>query len=95
MVNLALFLELHRLTYISGVQMAKYKPYSYDQGQLIPVMFSKQILPGTLEFALNQLVDEKLDLSIFDSRFRNDEIGAPAYTRGYFLKLFCLHTREA
>jgi hypothetical protein len=52
--------------------MAKYKPYSYDQGQFIPVFFSKQILPGTFEFALTQLIDNKLNLSIFDKKFQND-----------------------
>ena len=67
--------------------MAKYKPYSYAQGQFIPVIFSKQILPGTFEFALNQLIDEKLNLSIFDSRFRNDEVGAPAYDPRILLKI--------
>lgn len=67
--------------------MAKYKPYSYGQGQFIPVFFSEQILPGTFEFALNQLIDKKLDLSTFDSRFRNDETGAPAYDPRILLKI--------
>lgn len=67
--------------------MARYKPYSYAQGQLIPVIFSKQILPGTFEFALNQLIDNKLDLSIFDSRFRNDKTGSPAYDPRILLKI--------
>jgi len=50
--------------------VAKYKPYSYAQGQLIPVMFSKQIQPGTFEFTLNHLIDNGLkkgDRSIFYS----------------------------
>ena len=67
--------------------MAKYKPYSYGQGQFIPVFFSEQILPGTFEFALNQLIDKKLDLSNFDSRFRNNETGAPAYDPRILLKI--------
>ena len=32
--------------------MAKYKPYSYKQGQFIPVYFDKQIQPGTFEYTL-------------------------------------------
>jgi transposase len=67
--------------------MAKYKPYSYGQGQFIPVFFAEQILPGTFEFALNQLIDDKLDLSIFDIRFKNDETGAPAYDPRILLKI--------
>ena len=27
--------------------MARYKPYDYSQGKLIPVFFKDQILPGT------------------------------------------------
>ena len=67
--------------------MAKYKPYSYAQGQLIPVMFSKQIQPGTFEFTLNHLIDHELDLSYFDSRFINDETGAPAFDPRILLKI--------
>jgi len=67
--------------------MARYKPYSYGQGQFIPVFFSEQILPGTFEFALNQLIDERLDLSLFDAKYRNDETGAPAYDPRILLKI--------
>ena len=51
--------------------MAKYKPYSYAQGQFIPVFFNKQIQEGTFEYSLSYLIDNELDLSIFDNRFRN------------------------
>ena len=67
--------------------MAKYKPYSYAQGQFIPVNFAEQILPGTFEFALSQLIDQKLDLSIFDKSFRNDKTGSPAYDPRILLKI--------
>ncbi len=67
--------------------MAKYKPYSYAQGQFIPVFFSKQIQPGTFEYTLNYLIDNELDLSIFDERFRNDITGAPAYDPRILLKV--------
>ncbi|OKY74488.1 MAG: transposase [Desulfobulbaceae bacterium DB1] len=67
--------------------MAKYKPYCYAQGQLIPVMFSRQIQPGTFEFTLNHLIDHELDLTCFDSRFTNDETGAPAFDPRILLKI--------
>lgn len=70
--------------------VAKYKSYSYAQSQLIPVIFSKQVLPGTFEFAVNQLIDEKLDLTLFDSRFNNDDGGAPAYDPRILLKIILL-----
>ncbi len=67
--------------------MAKYKPYSYAQGQFIPVFFNKQIQKGTFEYTLNYLIDSELDLSIFDLRFKNDETGAPAYDPRILLKI--------
>ncbi len=67
--------------------MAKYKKYSYDQGVFLPVYFAKQILPGTFEFTLNHLIDNEVDLSVFDSRYNNDETGAPAYDPRILLKI--------
>lgn len=67
--------------------MAKYKPYSYSQGAFIPVHFDHQIQPGTFEFTLNHIIENELDLSIFDSRFSNDETGAPAYAPKLLLKV--------
>jgi transposase len=67
--------------------VARYKPYSYTQGQFIPVFFSQQIQKGTFEYSLSYLIDNELDLSIFDSRFRNDETGAPAYDPRILLKI--------
>lgn len=67
--------------------MAKYKDYSYAQGKFIPIHFDKQVLPGTFEYTLNHLIDNELNLSIFDQRFRNDETGAPAYDPKILLKI--------
>ena len=67
--------------------MARYKKYSYSQTKLLPVSFSSQILPGTFEYALNFLIDNELDLSIFDHFYRNDETGASAYDPAILLKI--------
>lgn len=67
--------------------MARYKSYSYAQGKFIPVHFEKQIIPGTFEYSLNYLIDHKLDLSIFDERYRNEETGASAYDPRILLKI--------
>ena len=53
--------------------MAKYKHYNYSQNVLIPLSLSEQIAPGTLEFAINVLVEERMDMSRFDAKFKNDE----------------------
>jgi transposase len=67
--------------------MAKYKPTSTTQGILTPVHLSHQIQEGTFEYTLNFLVENVLDLSILDSRFKNDETGAPAYAPKILLKI--------
>ena len=67
--------------------MARYKSYSYAQGKFIPVCFEKQIIPGTFEYSLKHLIDQELDLSIFDERYRNEETGATAYDPRILLKI--------
>ncbi len=67
--------------------MARYKHYSYEQGQFIPVQFERQILPETFEYALDYIVDEIMDVSIFEGRIKNDEMGAPAYDPRILLKI--------
>ena len=67
--------------------MARYKDYNYDQSKLLPINFSEQILPGSFEYTVNYLVDNELDLSIFDARYKNDETGSPAYDPAILLKI--------
>jgi transposase len=67
--------------------MARYKYYSYEQGQFIPVQFDRQILPDTFEYALDYIVDNIMDVSVFEGRIKNDETGAPAYDPRILLKI--------
>jgi len=67
--------------------MARYKDYDYSQGKFIPIHFDRQILPGTFEYSLHYLIDNEIDLSVFDLRYRNDEMGAPAYDPAVLLKI--------
>ena len=67
--------------------MARYKEYDYTQGKFIPIHFDKQILPGTFEYTLHYLINNEIDLSIFDLRYQNDETGAPAYDPAILLKI--------
>jgi hypothetical protein len=59
--------------------MARYKRYDADQDKFIPVSFREQILPGTFEYALSEIVDQHIDLSVFASRYANDATGRLAY----------------
>jgi transposase len=67
--------------------MAKYKYYDYRQTTLLPIHFDRQILPGTFEYTLNELIDHHIDLSVFEDRYRNDAGGAPAYDPAILLKI--------
>ena len=67
--------------------MARYKEYSYDQGMFLSVNFHDQIVPGTFEYALNHIVENELDVSIFESKYRNDDTGAPAFAPEILLKI--------
>ena len=66
--------------------MPRYK-YIDTNPKSLPVDLARQLLPGTFEHALNQLLDHEIDLGRFDARFRNDETGAPAYPPAVLLKV--------
>jgi transposase len=70
--------------------MARYKITQRDQGRFIPVCFDLQIQPGTFEYTLDYLIDNKVDFSVFDKVYRNDETGAPAYNPAVLLKIVLL-----
>ena len=67
--------------------MARFKDHGTAQGKLIAVSFEAQLQPGTFEHTLNHLIDHKLDLSVFEARYRNDDGGAPAYHPAVLLKI--------
>ena len=67
--------------------MARYKPYDVNQVTLIPISFPDQILPGSFEYALSEIVDEHIDLRFFEARYQNDETGCLAYDPAILLKI--------
>ena len=70
--------------------MAKYKPSNEHQMVMLPISLQDQLVPGTLEHTINRLVDENIDLSIFDARYNNDETGATAIHPKILLKVILL-----
>jgi transposase len=70
--------------------MARYKHYDYAQLVMIPVSLEKQLAPGTLEFAIHILVQRSVDTSIFESRYKNNTTGCPAYNPKILLKVVLL-----
>jgi transposase len=67
--------------------MARYKPYNLKQDRFIAVSYRDQIVPGSFEHALNEIVEEHLDLKVFERRYRNDETGRLAYDPKVLLKI--------
>jgi transposase len=67
--------------------MARYKHYDYNQRMMVPVSLEEQLIPGTLEYAINHVIEERLDLSIFDQRYRNDETGRKAIAPRILIKI--------
>ena len=66
--------------------MAHYKPYT-QRRILLEISFEKQILPGTLEYTINDLVENQIDTSSFESHYKNDATGATAYDPKVLLKI--------
>lgn len=70
--------------------MARYKPYDYDQLVMVPLSLENQLVPGTLEHTIHYLVENRLDLRVFDERYQNDETGRTAYDPRVLLKIVLL-----
>jgi transposase len=66
--------------------MARYKRID-TQPKFLPVDLARQLLPGTFEHAVHHLLEDAIDLTPFDERFRNDATGAPAYPPALLLKV--------
>lgn len=67
--------------------MARFREYSYDQTVMLPVVLGRQLQPGSFEYAINCLVDQCVERSVFDERYANDETGAPAIDPAMLLKI--------
>ncbi len=67
--------------------MARYKYLNRSQTMLVPVDFTKQILPGSFEAVLDRLMDRHVSGGKLDERYGNDETGAPAYDPRVLLKI--------
>jgi transposase len=49
--------------------------------------YADQIVPGSFEYAPNEIVEEHLDLTVFERRYRNDDTGRLAYDPKVMLKI--------
>ena len=69
--------------------MAKYRTTDVASGQglFLTVNLQEQLLPDTFEYMLDKLIGGKIDLSIFELRYKNDLTGASAVPPSVLLKL--------
>lgn len=67
--------------------MARYRKYNYDQMMMVPVSLEDQLEPGTLEYAIHHVIEERLDLRMFDDRYCNDETGRKAIDPKILIKI--------
>jgi hypothetical protein len=58
--------------------MAKYKPYDDSQQVMMPIPLEEQ------------LVEDRLDMALFEDRYQNDETGRLAYDSKILLKVVLL-----
>jgi len=69
--------------------MAKYRTTeaAAGQGLFLTINLQEQLLPGTFEYMLDRLIGTKIDVSIFDQRYKNDFTGASAVPPAVLVKL--------
>ena len=70
--------------------MARYNERNRKQDKLIVVSHCKQLEPGTLEYTIDHVVEELLDLSFFDKRYKNDETGRKAIHPKTLIKIILM-----
>ena len=67
--------------------MPKFIPYDYNQSSMVVINYQDQLQAGTLEHAIHHLINNKIDLSVFYPKFKNDDTGRPAYDPSILLKI--------
>ena len=69
--------------------MARYKHTDIEEGQSIflTVNLKEQLMPGTFEYMLNDLVGGEIDISAFDENYNNDKTGSKAIPPEALIKL--------
>lgn len=70
--------------------MPRFRTPDLKQRLMLPISLEEQIVPGTLEFAIHDVVEHRLDLTPFHARFRNDKTGRPAIDPKILLKVVLL-----
>ena len=54
------------------------------------VSLEEQLVPGSLEFAIHTLIETRMDMSVFEDKYKNDATGRSAYDPKVLLKVVLL-----
>jgi transposase len=70
-------------------KMPKFKHTAVEngQGEFVVINYKEQLLPGTLEYMLEDLVGKEIDTSKFQEKYKNDKTGASAIHPDALIKL--------
>jgi hypothetical protein len=58
---------------------------------IIPISLQQQLEPGTLGHTIHQLVEQHIDMSVFEARYQNNSTGAKAIDPRVLLKVILLN----
>ena len=67
--------------------MPNFKSYDYNQSSMVVINYQDQLQVGTFEHAIHYLVSERMDLSAFHPKYKNDLGGRAAYDPAILLKI--------
>ncbi|MFC3122519.1 transposase [Agaribacter flavus] len=67
--------------------MPRFMPLNYQQHSMVVINYLDQLRAGTFEYAIHYLIEEKLDLSVFYPKYKNDATGRLAYDPAALLKI--------
>lgn len=67
--------------------MPKFIPYDYNQSSVVVINYLDQLQAGTFEHAVHYLIDNRVDLSVFYPKYKNDDNGRPAFDPAILLKI--------
>ena len=68
-------------------EIANYICKDREQTILLSVSLRDQLQEGTFEHALDYLIENQIDLTLFEKRYKNDEVGRPAWDPKILLKI--------
>lgn len=67
--------------------MPNFRPHNYNQSTMVVIDFDEQLQLDPFALTLHHLIDNKIDLSAFYSKYKNDDGGRPAYDPSILLKI--------